>query len=67
VTVGENAAYIAEGAVSSGLKKENVYSFKTVEEANTILKDIVSGEDVILVKGSRGMKMEKAVEFIYEL
>jgi UDP-N-acetylmuramoyl-tripeptide--D-alanyl-D-alanine ligase len=62
VTVGDNAQNIAVGALSEGISADKVKSFANNDEACDYLKKIVSYGDIILVKGSRGMKMEQIVE-----
>ncbi len=44
----------------------NVFSFPGSCDAITPLKEIISSEDVILVKGSQGVRLEKLVEKIME-
>lgn len=62
IAVGSNARFIAEGALSTGYSKERVKYFQSNTEALDYLqKNLVSG-DVILVKGSRGMKMEEIIK-----
>jgi UDP-N-acetylmuramoyl-tripeptide--D-alanyl-D-alanine ligase len=61
-TVGENAANIAKGAIEAGSPENNVSAFKNNEEVVECLKNLIKEGDVILVKGSRGMKMEQIVE-----
>jgi len=58
VAVGPLAAFIAEGALESGLKRENVYFFPDSESAAADMDGIVLPGDLVLVKGSRGMKTE---------
>ncbi len=57
VTKGFLSKDIALGAKKTGMKK--VYSAKSNEQAYKILKKLVRPNDVILIKGSRGMKMEE--------
>lgn len=57
ITVGEYARYIAEGFGLSGC----VYSFSTKDDALELLDKVLKNDDVVLVKGSRGMKMEEVV------
>lgn len=59
VAIGEDAAEIADGA--SGGEIQTVY-FKTKDEFISVINRYVTEEDMILVKGSRGMKMELVVE-----
>lgn len=62
VTVGEFGKVIADGARNAGLPAENILSYGDSDEAAQELKGRVGNGDVVLVKGSRGMKMEKIVE-----
>lgn len=61
ITVGEQGRNIAGGALEAGAAADRVYSFKSRDEAAEFLKSFVKSGDVILVKGSRGMKMEEIV------
>lgn len=62
VTLGERAAYIAEGAIEAGLPAERVVSFTKREDALEWLRRNVSRRDVVLFKGSRGMRMEEILQ-----
>ena len=62
VTVGKNSIKIAEGAKNAGMKQENVYCFDSNDAVSEFLDAEVKKGDVILVKGSRGMKLETVVE-----
>lgn len=64
--VGSFAEYVARGALSMGMDKSSVYAFSTNEEAAASLEGILKPGDTVLVKGSRGMKMEYLVDFIRE-
>jgi UDP-N-acetylmuramoyl-tripeptide--D-alanyl-D-alanine ligase len=59
VCFGERARAIGEGAVEGGVKLENVRYATEPREAVEIVRKEAKPEDVILVKGSRGMKMER--------
>lgn len=59
VTVGELGKMIADAALQSDLKKSQVKWFATVEEATDYLKNHLKKGDVVLLKGSRGMRMER--------
>lgn len=65
-TTGPGGRLIVEGAVSAGLPVELARHFASREElAAAILGDLAPGPgDVILVKGSRGMGMEKVVSLL---
>lgn len=58
---GEMAQYYEKGALSSGLNSSAVKVFDTKEEIVIYLKGYLKEKDVVLVKGSRSMKMEDVV------
>jgi UDP-N-acetylmuramoyl-tripeptide--D-alanyl-D-alanine ligase len=59
MTLGDLAREIAAGAVASGLAAERVFCAATVEELYQRLRDVLQPGDRLLVKGSRGMRMER--------
>ncbi|OGN06385.1 MAG: hypothetical protein A2750_03970 [Candidatus Yanofskybacteria bacterium RIFCSPHIGHO2_01_FULL_45_42] len=61
VCVGEKAKFIADSAANE-MPKENIYWFHNSDEAKAKVQELVQEKDVILVKGSQGMRMEKIVE-----
>ncbi len=64
VTVGALAKFIAEAAKTAGLSEKNIVVAKTLGEAEDALKKILRAGDLVLVKGSQGVRMEKVVEGI---
>jgi UDP-N-acetylmuramoyl-tripeptide--D-alanyl-D-alanine ligase len=62
ITVGEMARHIAAAAVENGVKTCRVCSNHL--EAQQALAELLVSGDTILVKGSRGMKMERVAELI---
>lgn len=64
VAVGEKAKNIAEGA-SGG--EADVQYFAEKEELYEKINQLAAPGDIILVKGSRGMKMEEIVEKLLEI
>ena len=44
--------------------KENIMSFNDVEKAKEVIRDFVQEGDIVLVKGSRAMEMEKIVDVL---
>jgi UDP-N-acetylmuramoyl-tripeptide--D-alanyl-D-alanine ligase len=62
VGVEGDAAQIVEGAVAGGLSKAQTKFFASSEQAAEFLSDLVAPGDLLLVKGSRGVKMERIVE-----
>jgi UDP-N-acetylmuramoyl-tripeptide--D-alanyl-D-alanine ligase len=61
VTVGEKARWIAEEAIKAGLPEENVTQFERPKQAIKYLRKHVGAEDIVLIKGSRGMHMDTIV------
>jgi UDP-N-acetylmuramoyl-tripeptide--D-alanyl-D-alanine ligase len=57
-----DAAQIVEGAVTAGIPRANTKIFGSSEDAAKFLADFVAPGDLVLVKGSRGVKMERIVE-----
>jgi UDP-N-acetylmuramoyl-tripeptide--D-alanyl-D-alanine ligase len=62
IAVAGDAAEIVEGAVASGFPRAHAKFFPSPEEAAEYLKDLLVSGDLLLVKGSRGVKMERIVE-----
>src|SRR5882672_3857942 len=57
-----DAVQIVEGAVAAGVPRSQTKVFTSSEEAAKFLADFVAPGDLLLVKGSRGVKMERIVE-----
>ncbi|MFC2161080.1 UDP-N-acetylmuramoyl-tripeptide--D-alanyl-D-alanine ligase [Acidobacteriota bacterium] len=64
ITVGPLSRHTAEGALFEGLKKENIFSFDNSAEAALNVKKLIKKGDLILIKGSRGARMENIVKFL---
>ena len=64
VAIGKDAEYIVKELIETGVNPENLYHFNTKEEAIDKLDDIIKENDVVLVKASRGMHLEKVVEYL---
>jgi UDP-N-acetylmuramyl pentapeptide synthase len=67
ITVGPRAKFIAEEAKGGlenkkALNADQVFSFDTALEAGRALDPLIQPGDLILVKGSQGMRMERVVE-----
>lgn len=63
-TVGPRGKLIADEAIKNGMPQENVFSFDRSEEVGEFLENKIKEDDLILVKGSRSMRMEKIVRDI---
>jgi len=71
ICVGSRAKFIADSAfnqlapsIVEGMPQPRIYKFETSDEAKLKVKELIKEGDVILVKGSQGMRMEKIVEEI---
>lgn len=61
VTVGVRSRLAAETALGDGMSEENVLTFDDSREAGRVMRERVEKGDLILIKGSQGMRMERAV------
>jgi UDP-N-acetylmuramoyl-tripeptide--D-alanyl-D-alanine ligase len=57
-----DAEQIVQGAVAAGTPREQTKFFPTPVEAAEFLVEFVQPDDLLLVKGSRSVKMERVVE-----
>ena len=61
VTVGPRARLIAEAARNAGMVPDQVFSVREPDEATAIVESVLQKGDVILVKGSRSVKLDRVV------
>ena len=62
VAVGDHAGLTAEGAAAAGLEAKAIYCFASAQRAGAALAECAEAGDVVLVKGSRAVGMERVVE-----
>ncbi len=62
ITAGVRARFFAEGAINAGMSGEKIFQFEDSVSAGKQVGLIVGSGDVVLIKGSQGVRMEKAVE-----
>ena len=62
VAFGPTAEHIAHGARQAGMEPHRVHHTHSQQEVLELLNEIAQPRDVILLKGSRGMAMERLVE-----
>ncbi len=67
VTVGPRAKFIADAANKAGLSKKNIYTFDFADEAKGPVEDLIKKGDLILIKASRAIGLDKIVEEIRQL
>jgi len=64
IAVGERSVDMVRGAQEAGMKRDDIFHFATAEEAGRFVQDRIKESDLVLVKGSQGVRMEKAVKEI---
>jgi UDP-N-acetylmuramoyl-tripeptide--D-alanyl-D-alanine ligase len=62
--LGEQVSELARGARERGLPAERIRLGHSHEEIATWLKEVWQPQDWVLLKGSRGMQMEKVLSFV---
>ena len=65
VTVGNDSEYIAKELLNRG--HLDIYSFPSNRDTTEFLNDFIKKDDVILFKGSRGMKLEEIITGLDEV
>ncbi|HYX50670.1 MAG TPA: cyanophycin synthetase, partial [Ktedonobacteraceae bacterium] len=75
LAIGDEARFFAEGAVQAGMQEKNIHCFRAdvdnmkeleaaKQAAANVLKREVHSEDLVLLKGSRGMRMETMLRML---
>ncbi|MES3031844.1 MAG: UDP-N-acetylmuramoyl-tripeptide--D-alanyl-D-alanine ligase [Patescibacteria group bacterium] len=64
IVVGPRAKSIKEGALEAGMKEGIIFEFLDSYEAGNFIKTFVQKGDLVLIKGSQGMRMERVVESV---
>lgn len=59
--IGERSRDIARGAKLAGMSDDKIFHFPFTMEAGVFIQERIKEGDVILIKGSRGSKMEQVV------
>jgi UDP-N-acetylmuramoyl-tripeptide--D-alanyl-D-alanine ligase len=62
ITIGTLAKHISRGAIDAGMPGDRVHEAQSHAEAAALLKELTRPGDIVLLKGSRGMKMENILE-----
>jgi UDP-N-acetylmuramoyl-tripeptide--D-alanyl-D-alanine ligase len=55
---------MAEGALAGGLDRAQLVQVRNHAQICAWLQEHIASDDCVLVKGSRGMRMEKVVDFL---
>lgn len=61
VAIGQRGRIIAQEAAAVGMPQENIFWIAEAPDAIPVLEDIIQARDIILVKGSYGMRMDRIV------
>jgi UDP-N-acetylmuramoyl-tripeptide--D-alanyl-D-alanine ligase len=64
ITVGIRSRKMAEGAQDGLMSEKNIFQFEDSILAGEALQDLIQENDIILVKGSQSIRMERTVEEI---
>ncbi|MCL1956343.1 MAG: UDP-N-acetylmuramoyl-tripeptide--D-alanyl-D-alanine ligase [Fibromonadales bacterium] len=67
VAIGSDAVEYCKGAEKAGLRSSKIKYFEDKEKAMAALKLLVSEKDMVLVKGSRSMKLEEISKKLMEI
>jgi UDP-N-acetylmuramoyl-tripeptide--D-alanyl-D-alanine ligase len=64
VCVGERSASIIKAAALGGMAEDHIFHFAGAAEAGKFVQDRIRRGDIILIKGSQSIRLERAVEEI---
>ncbi|MCK5794211.1 MAG: UDP-N-acetylmuramoyl-tripeptide--D-alanyl-D-alanine ligase, partial [Anaerolineales bacterium] len=64
ITVGKESLMISRGAYSEGMPADNIISFANSAKASEPVRKFVREGDLVIVKGSRGVQMEKIISIL---
>ena len=62
IALGPAAEYIARGAHQAGMESSHIHHTTSQQEVLSLLAELMQPHDVVLLKGSRGMAMERLIE-----
>lgn len=62
--IGPRAKFIADEATKRGFSKEKIFELNSADEAGKVIQNEIKEGDLILIKGSKEIKLEKIVEEI---
>ena len=66
ITIGDYSQYIKQEAINNNFPKNNIYSYNNYEESLEKLPLILKKDDIVLLKASHGMKLDKIVDYLNE-
>ena len=66
ILVGNDSKYIKEEAINNNFNKNNIYSYKDYQETISKISNIITKDDIVLIKASHGMQLVKIVDYLIE-
>ncbi len=60
--VGERSIFMVDEAKKAGLDEDKIFHFASSDQAGRVLQDMIRKNDVVLIKGSQGTRMERVVK-----
>jgi len=64
ISVGEKAEIVAQSAIREGFSASDTFYYKTNEEVIENIYNIIKPDDIILFKGSRGIRLEEIADYL---
>ncbi|MCK4539623.1 hypothetical protein KAU09_00535 [Candidatus Parcubacteria bacterium] len=64
ILAGERSRDIGRGATEAGMLRDDIFHFSKSDDAKMFVQDRLRAGDLVLIKGSQGMRMEKIVKEI---
>lgn len=64
ITVGVRARGIAAGALRGGMSEKNIFQYDDIARAGNELEAMLQAGDIVLIKGSESIRMERIIEEI---
>lgn len=62
LAVGEQTEFLIDSAKAAGMSEQNIFHFQNADQAKKALQEKIGQGDIILIKGSQAMRLEKIVE-----
>lgn len=66
ITVGIRAKAVSDAAFAHGMKKTHIMHFPDAMSAGEHLTEIIKKGDIVLIKGSQGVRLERAVKAVMQ-
>lgn len=67
IAVGEMSMYFKEGALKGGMEERKIFEVQDWKEAEKILRELLLPNDIVLIKGSRTLELDKIIDKLKEV